>query len=51
MLDKSKAIQLITISLLGLSTLTACNTVEGVGEDVRAAGEAIDNSAEENRNY
>jgi predicted small secreted protein len=24
-----------------------CNTVEGVGEDVRAAGEAIDETAED----
>jgi predicted small secreted protein len=25
----------------------ACNTVEGVGEDVEQAGDAIDNAAEE----
>jgi entericidin B len=27
--------------------LTACNTIEGVGEDVEAGGEAISNTAEE----
>ena len=28
-------------------TLAACNTFEGVGEDVEHAGDAIENSAEE----
>jgi predicted small secreted protein len=28
----------------------ACNTVEGVGEDVTAAGQAVDNAAEDARN-
>lgn len=27
----------------------ACNTVEGVGEDVTAAGQAIDNAAEDSK--
>lgn len=26
--------------------LTACNTVQGVGKDIKATGEAISNSAE-----
>jgi len=34
-------------ALIGAASLTACNTVEGVGEDVTAAGEAIDETAEE----
>jgi predicted small secreted protein len=29
---------------------SACNTVEGVGEDVTAAGQAVDNAAEEAAN-
>ena len=43
--------------LMSLSAVTAlllcaaCNTVEGVGEDVSAAGNALDESAEENNNY
>ncbi len=27
--------------------LTACNTTEGVGEDIEAAGDAIDDAAED----
>lgn len=41
--------------LLGISSFAlmtaACNTVEGVGEDVEAAGQEIDEEAEENRAY
>ena len=39
-----------TMSLLFLSlitfSLTACNTIAGVGEDVEAAGEEIEEAAE-----
>ncbi len=38
---------LIALALLGASALAACNTVEGVGEDVEAAGAAVDQAAEE----
>jgi predicted small secreted protein len=34
-------------ALLGAVSLGACNTVEGVGEDVEATGEAIEEVAEE----
>lgn len=34
------------ILLLALSALVACNTVEGAGEDLGAAGKAISNTAE-----
>ncbi|EFE97594.1 MULTISPECIES: entericidin A/B family lipoprotein [Serratia] len=33
-------------SVLVLSSLTACNTTEGVGKDVQAGGEAIQRSAQ-----
>ena len=33
--------------LLALVTLAACNTISGAGEDVRAAGGAINDEAEE----
>ncbi|XBS70381.1 entericidin A/B family lipoprotein [Acerihabitans sp. KWT182] len=33
-------------ALLILSSLTACNTTRGVGEDVSAGGQAIQRSAE-----
>ena len=36
-------------ALLGAgSFLAACNTVEGVGEDVEQAGQTLDEAAEEN---
>jgi predicted small secreted protein len=39
---------LIALALLaGGVSLSACNTVEGVGEDVEAAGQAVDEAAEE----
>ncbi|WP_438969675.1 entericidin A/B family lipoprotein [Methylophaga sp.] len=31
--------------------LAGCNTIEGLGKDVEAAGDAIENSASENKNY
>jgi predicted small secreted protein len=38
---------LIALALLGASFAAACNTVEGVGQDVQAAGEGIEQTAEE----
>lgn len=35
---------LVTLSILGLS---ACETMEGVGEDIENAGEALEEEAEE----
>jgi len=32
---------------LGALALTACNTTEGVGEDIQAAGRGIENTAED----
>jgi predicted small secreted protein len=34
-------------ALVGAVSLGACNTVEGVGEDVEQAGESIDDTAED----
>jgi predicted small secreted protein len=34
-------------ALIGASSLAACNTVEGVGQDVQAAGQEIEETAEE----
>jgi len=33
------------------SALAACNTLEGAGEDVSAAGDATANAAERSKNY
>ncbi len=40
-----KAALTMLIALFGLA-LAGCNTVEGAGEDIESAGEAIDESAE-----
>ena len=39
----------LLIALLGLSvlSLSACNTVEGAGKDVKATGQAIENTAKD----
>lgn len=34
------------LAVCGLISTAACNTVEGVGEDVRGAGQGINNAAE-----
>lgn len=43
------------LMLLGISSMAflaaACNTIEGVGRDVEAAGEEIEEEASENRFY
>ena len=38
---------IVLAALVGASSLAACNTVEGVGQDVQAAGEEIEETAEE----
>ena len=32
---------------VGLAVLTACNTIQGAGRDVEAAGEGLQNASEE----
>jgi Predicted small secreted protein len=34
--------------LAALAVLAACNTVEGIGKDVSAAGQSIEKAAEDN---
>jgi len=34
-------------AIMAAGSLAACNTVEGVGEDVQQAGEAIEETAQE----
>lgn len=39
----------LAIALLGMSvlTLSACNTVEGAGKDVKATGQAVESAAKD----
>ncbi|HEV3241420.1 MAG TPA: entericidin A/B family lipoprotein [Casimicrobiaceae bacterium] len=40
------------LALIGtLFALSACNTVEGVGKDVKATGQAIEKAADRNKTY
>lgn len=39
---------LVAIMSLGL---TACNTMEGIGEDTQAAGQGLENAARDNKSY
>ena len=46
MTKKAKSLAALAL-ILGAITITACNTVEGVGEDVKETGKAIEKTAEE----
>ena len=39
-------IALASLSLLGFAGLTACNTVEGAGKDIKSGGEKIEHEAD-----
>lgn len=40
-------ITILAASLLSLTSLTACNTIEGVGKDLQKAGEKIEDAADD----
>jgi predicted small secreted protein len=41
-----------TLSLVAVTVaLAACNTVEGMGKDVKATGQAIEKAADKNKTY
>ncbi|MFP4125546.1 MAG: entericidin A/B family lipoprotein [Alphaproteobacteria bacterium] len=42
---RTRLLALLSVALL-LAGLTACNTIEGAGEDVEAAGDAVQDTAE-----
>jgi predicted small secreted protein len=39
----------VAIAFLLAASATACNTVEGVGKDAQAAGEAVEDAAKDNK--
>lgn len=41
----------LLIALAGLAFLAGCNTVSGVGKDVKAGGQAVSNTAEKAKPY
>jgi predicted small secreted protein len=50
-MTKTKTSRLLVISavLSAMALITACNTVEGVGEDTASVGRAIERTAEDTK--
>ena len=44
-------ILIVAISIISAVALTSCNTVEGLGRDAKAAGEAITGAAQKTKGY
>jgi len=40
-----KKIALVCLVVLTLTTLTACNTMAGIGKDVKSMGQSVENAA------
>lgn len=45
-----KTIVLLMATIAAILMLTACNTIEGVGEDVEATGDAVSDAANAAKN-
>ena len=41
----------LAIAGLAVAALTGCNTIEGAGKDVKAAGSAVEKAASKNKTY
>ncbi|MEE4377173.1 MAG: entericidin A/B family lipoprotein [Candidatus Competibacteraceae bacterium] len=48
--SKRRALLLLALALV-LPGLAACNTIKGAGQDLGAAGEAIEEKAEQKKKY
>ena len=46
----SKLIGMLSVLVVAL-LIAACNTVEGVGKDVKATGDAIEKAAQKSKGY
>ena len=42
--------RMLAVALLALVALSACNTISGIGKDVKKAGEVVTREAEEAKN-
>jgi len=47
----SKLVMLLVALSVGAATLSACNTVQGVGRDVEKAGQKVQEEAAEHKHY
>ena len=45
-----RTIALLSLAVLAMGLLSACNTVEGVGRDTQAAGQAVTGAAQDAKN-
>lgn len=44
-------ISLTTLAAIVILGLSACNTMEGAGKDIEAAGDSIEDAAQNSKNY
>jgi predicted small secreted protein len=49
-MDKRNAVVVVLIGLVAVFA-TGCNTIEGAGKDVKAAGGAVEKAASKNKPY
>lgn len=49
MTNLRKIVALTIAAGLAATTLSACNTVEGVGKDIKSAGKSIEKAADKNK--
>ena len=49
-MTKLKSTLILAIAIAGTLAVSACNTMEGVGKDVQAGGEAIHDTAKDAKN-
>jgi predicted small secreted protein len=50
-MKKIRTLILILALIIMILPLSACNTMEGLGKDTRAAGESLENAARGNKGY
>ncbi len=46
-----KWIQVLALAAVLVAPLSACNTIEGLGRDTKAAGDALTGAARDNKGY
>lgn len=50
MMEAKRIPTLLALAMLGLGA-AACNTIEGAGQDIEAAGSGIEDAADDNNTY
>ena len=47
--DRSRKVVVALVFLAAAGAISACNTMEGAGEDIQRAGQGLENSANRNK--